>query len=160
MRIPIEIFNFEEIPNISIGGRGGHEKLISRIFINVKRVNTALYDYEIEYRNKRYKIEVKKQADVQWFDSGKYHNISDDDKSIIFVFIFHEDGKINRITATTLGEFIEWMKKNNEKDGWCDEVIKSGALFKIKYPTLQFKAIAKMKNVINQAPELFDIIYQ
>lgn len=159
MRIPIEIFNFDAITEISIGGKGGCEKLISRIFINARKVNSPLYDFEIDYRNKTYKIEVKKQNNKQWFDSGKYHNLSDDDKSIIFVFIFHKNGKIHKIAATTFDEFITWMKKNKKKDGWCDEVTRVGALFKIKYPTLQFKAKAEMLNVINQAPELFDKIY-
>ena len=105
-------------------------------------------------------MEVKKQANLQWFDSGKYHNLSRDDRDIRILFLIHKKGRIDLIAVTCLGEFLDWLFMNRASDGWNEEVLKVGADFKVRFPSLQFKARAHVATILKEAPELFDVLYR
>jgi hypothetical protein len=158
MRFDATLVDLTKIPD-KIGGQGGFEHLFSEFFAKWKRVDAPLYDFCIETPNGTIKVELKKQDNLQWFDSGKYHDLSPEDRSIVMMFILHKKGTVNKIIATTLGEFIDWLTKNNPDDGWNAEVIETGNKLRKKYPSLQFKAPAYIRKIYKKAPELFDTIF-
>jgi hypothetical protein len=71
----------------------------------------------------------------------------------------HKKGSIDKIYATTIGEFIDWLVQNRAKNGWTEEVMKVASEFRLSYTTLQFKAQVNIRKMVQQAPNLFDIVY-
>jgi hypothetical protein len=70
------------------------------------------------------------------------------------LFVLHKKGSIDKIYATTIGEFIDWLVQNRAADGWTEEVMRIASEFRVRYPTLQFKAQVNVRNMIRQAPHL------
>ena len=157
MRFDKSLVDLSKIPN-KIGGQGGFEHLFTDFFHLWKRVNAPLYDFHIDTPSGAVKVELKKQDNLQWFDSGKYHDLSPEDRSIVMMFVLHRKGTVDRIIATTLGEFIDWLSINKSNDGWNSEVIGIGSSFRKQYPRLQFKAPVFIRHMFKVAPELFDVI--
>ena len=158
MRVDCNIFNINEIPT-NVGGQGGKENAFAAFFCGWKRINAPLHDWEYSANNKTIRVELKKQSSIQWFDSGKYYNLTPEDRNIVLLFVLHKKGSIDKIYATTIGEFIDWLVQNRAKDGWTEEVMRIASEFRVRYPTLQFKAQVNVRNMIRQAPHLFDVIY-
>jgi len=159
MRLSTHLIDIVRVDDIDLAGRGGRERDVSMLLSRWHRVNAPLHDYEIEVGGEKFRLEVKKQANLQWFDSGKYYGLNQNDRDIRMMFLLHEKGRINVIAVTCLGEFLDWLFKNRESDGWNEEVLKIGADFKRRYPSLQFKACAHIATMLNAAPELFDVLY-
>lgn len=160
MRIPRTLIDVTHVAEIDMGGRGGKEQLFSTVLPKWQRVSAALYDYEIDYRAQNIRLEVKKQRNLQWFDSGKYFKLAASDRDIRKMFVIHEDGAIVLILVALMGEMIDWLCKNRKKDGWTDEVLKVGAEYKKRYPTLQFKAQVHVRTIYEENPQLFDVVYR
>lgn len=160
MRLSRQLIDIERVNDINLAGRGGHERDLSILLSRWNRVNAPLYDYEIELGGEKLRLEIKKQANLQWFDSGKYHGLDQHDRDIRIMFLLHEKGRIDVIAVTCLGEFLDWLLKNRESDGWNEEVLKIGADLKTRYPSLQFKARAHIATILNAAPDLFDVLYR
>lgn len=153
---PIKV-NLQNLNELNVGGKGGKEKIVNVLFPDWKRVDAPLFDFIKE----NLKIEVKKQTNLQWFDVGKYHNLNEEEKEIWMIFLCHKNGKIKNIYSVKLGKFIDTLcsSKKYQKLGWNPEVFSKGAEFKIKYPTLQFKVMAKILTVKSDFPSLFDVIF-
>ena len=160
MSFPKDLIDLSQIDDLSIGGRGGKESIIGQLLPNWERVNHALYDYKITHNGIPVRLEVKKQQDLQWFDSGKYYKLNEADKDIYLMFIMHNGGVICRILVTKLGKFIDWLCEHRKEDGWAEEVMEVAAHFKDKYPTLQFKARAQIAKIAKEAPALFEVIWE
>jgi hypothetical protein len=64
------------------------------------------------------------------------------------------------LAVTRLGDFLDWLLRNREFDGWNQEVLKIGAELKNRFPSLQFKAPAHIATIVREAPELFDVLYE
>jgi hypothetical protein len=160
MRLSTELIDIARIDDIDLAGRGGRERDVSNLLLRWRRVNAPLHDYETEVGGEVLRLEVKKQANLQWFDSGKYHRLDQHDREIRIMFLLHEKGRIDVIAITLLGEFLDWLFKNRESDGWNEEVLKLGADLKTRYPSLQFKAPAHIATILNDAPDLFDVLYR
>jgi hypothetical protein len=160
MRLPTHLVDLNRVGEINLSGRGGNEREVSILLPKWTRVSAALHDYETTYGGKTIRLEVKKQANLQWFDSGKYYRLSAHDRDVRMMFIIHDGGTIDTILIAFLGEFIDWLVKNRRTDGWDDEVLRIAADFKKRFPALQFKARAHVAQIFEQAPELFDVIYR
>lgn len=148
------------ISTVNLSGRGGKEVLVGSLLPNWNRVSEALYDYSKPSHNLR--AEIKKQANLQWFDVGKYYKISDSDRSIWMIFINHEDGCISSIFACTLGQFCDTLlsSPHYQKLGWHPEVFSVAHKFKKDFPALQFKVKAEILRVARDFPSLFEVIYK
>lgn len=157
--IPTSFFNISNVRSIKIEGRGGKENQLFSILPNWNRVNAPLYDFEYISQSTHYMLEVKKQSNLQWFDSGKYHSLSINNQNIVIMFILHDKGNINNISLISLVRFLEWQISYNNHNGWNHEVFSLGHHLKQQYPNLQFKAPAHIKNMIQQSPEIFQNIY-
>jgi hypothetical protein len=142
----------------NLSGRGGKEYLLKKVFeiegVDCKRVNACLYDF-IQGESR---LEFKKQANVQWFDIGKYHNLKKEDKSIDMVFVVTSKGRVNDlptgeiewIVAIKLGTMIHLLLDNEKYSalGWTKENFKTCYEQKQKYPTQQAKVQLEMRSFL------------
>lgn len=148
------------VDDIDIGGRfgSGAEKKILPLFCHgTIRKHEKLYDF---VQPNGLKIELKKMADQQWFDIGKYYNLSQDEKEIIMLFILHVDGKINnKLYSIKLGDFLNICCNDDDlnKWGWDWENIKICWNQKQKYKNFQTKALIKVKDFIKKYEDKFNI---
>lgn len=157
--IPRSLFDLSQVSRLDLAGRGGGEKRISLLLPGWRRVSRSLYDFEIATAGATYRLEVKKQADLQWFDSGKYYELSQSDREIGLLFLLHRKGPVDRVVLTSLGELVDWLCEHRAADGWNDVVMAPAARFKRDYPSLQFKARVYVRKALQEAPELFDELY-
>jgi len=153
------MIDLTDVSALQVGGRGGSEESIGQLLPSWKRVNDPLYDFQVLHDGATLKLEVKKQKNLQWFDSGKYYRLSTSDRRIRLLFVCHDGKAIEKILAVQLGEFIDWLCSHRQRDGWSEEVMKVAAEFKKRYPRLQFKAPAKISTIQQEAPDLFQIIW-
>ena len=68
------LLNKNVLAHIDMSGRGGKEKQFQPAMPGYERVNDPLRDFVNEETN--HSRELKKQQNLQWFDVGKYHNLS------------------------------------------------------------------------------------
>jgi hypothetical protein len=139
--------NEAKILEVNLGGRGGKESLLSEVFSDIKRTDEELFD---AIDQDGIKLEFKKQANTQWFDAGKYHNLSEADRSILMTFILTtkaskrkniEAGLIDKIFTISLGDFLDTLttSEKHKKDGWELSNIETCYEQKKKYKTQQAK---------------------
>jgi len=157
---PKDLIDLSRVHHLDMAGRGGKEGTISQLLPGWKRVNGVLYDYETTHGGTRVRLEVKKQRNLQWFDSGKYYQLDASNRDIYLMFIMHDGRAVCRILVTRLGKFIDWLCAHRRADGWTKEVMEVAAFFKERYPTLQFKARAEIATIARQAPELFEVLWE
>ena len=144
----------------NLSGKGGKEYLLKEVFtiqgIKCKLDSEPLYDFI----QGEHKLEFKKQADVQWFDVGKYHNLKEKDKNIDMVFIVTSKGKVDKIpkgeiiyiATMRLGTMIHLLLNNEKynKLGWTKENLKTCHEQKLKYPTQQAKVKLEVRNFLRE----------
>ena len=152
--------NKEKIKETDISGRGGKEKLILPILPEgYKRVSAALYDFLSP--DGKIKIEIKKQQNLQWFDIGKYSNLSEEDLKIIMLFINHKKGKIENIYSIPLGEMLDLLTSDQKYRvwGWTKENIKLCGEQKKKFSTMQVKVQLKVRSTIEKYEKHFERVF-
>ena len=127
------------IPSIDVSGRGGKESHLMPLLPDYKRVNESLFDFISCEGDER--LEIKKQANLQWFDVGKYHNLSEADRQIKMTFLLHKGGLIRLIFYIELGEMLDILCADPKwrKHGWTKENIKTCHDQKLKFASMQAK---------------------
>lgn len=161
--LPNHLVNTSQIDSVMVAGRGGKEQDIAKVLLpSARRVSFPLHDYEIWDGETRYRIEVKKQANDQWFDIGKYYNLSDGDRDIVMLFVNHIDGQIQSVVAIKLGTLLDELLSNNSfiPYGWASDVLKIASELKKKCPQLQFKAKLKVRDFVASHKHLFQVLYE
>ncbi len=163
--IPSELFDLSHVEQLSIGGRGGKERDLARVLLpTAKRASSPLYDYEVYDGNARYLVEIKKQHNDQWFDVGKYFELSEQDRDIALIFVNHTGGKVDTIAAIHLGVLVHFLMSHAEykRYGWSPEVLRIAHELKKpdQCPELQFKAKLKVRNFVHNHGEMFQIIFR
>ncbi len=138
---------FEKLLKADVSGAGGKEKEIVDCFEDLIVTSKQLYD-AVDDNGNRY--EFKKQRDTQYFDTGKYGSLSEEEKEIWMVFIQHEKGSINNVQKIRLGELLKLLgdDANHAKNGWSDEAIQMDYLLKNKYPKKQLKTPLNVKKFL------------
>lgn len=160
--LPVQLIELDKVDSLNLSGRGGKERVFSLLLPQWKRCYSPSYDFEIDHEGRSLKMEIKKQNNEQWFDSGKYYRLSEINRDIIMLFVNHRDGRINLIAAIKLGRFIDLLLSmpKFQAYGWNEEVIGIAAALKKKYPSLQFKAKLRIGNVIKDHREHFQLLYE
>jgi len=144
----------------NLSGKGGKEYLLKKVFtvegLECKPESKPLYDF---LQGKR-KLEFKKQGNTQWFDIGKYHNLTQEDKNIDMVFVVTSKGKTDKIptgeilyiATMKLGTMIHLLLNNAKYSvlGWTKENFKTCYEQKIKYPTQQAKVKLDIRDFITE----------
>tara|TARA_Y100000310_G_C20319581_1_gene640091 strand:+ start:199 stop:678 length:480 start_codon:yes stop_codon:yes gene_type:complete len=146
--------------SVDLGGRGGKERSALRLFENdLIRDDHILFDAKDSLGNK---YEFKKQANQQWFDIGKYHNLTQEQKDINMVFLIHKDGALEKAAVIKLGKFIERLTTNPKyaKCGWTKKMIKFMYEVKKLHPRFQTKALVKVKEFLLDNSDVTEILYE
>ena len=97
--------NTKNISEIKIAGRGGKENEALRLLPGYRRASAPLYDFQ-SCRGK-HRVELKKQQNLQWFDAGKYHNLSKGERDITMLFVVHDGQSICNIYSISLGSMLD-----------------------------------------------------
>jgi hypothetical protein len=158
--LPEHLVDLSQVNEVNVLGRGGMENRVSALLPAWERSHAALYDYETEYNGKSLRLEVKKQANTQWFDSGKYYQLNEQNRDIIVLFVNHFQGRIDSIAAVQLGSFVDLLMSQYRALGWTEEVMSIAADFKVTYPSLQFKAKAEIVTIMRNYPNNFQVLYR
>ena len=160
---PNHLVDTSQIDSLMVAGRGGKEQDIAKVLLpSAQRVSFPLHDYEIWDGETRYLVEVKKQTNDQWFDIGKYYDLSDIDRDIVVFFVNHIDGQIYTVAAIKLGTLLDKLLSDNSftSYGWESDVLKIASELKKKCPQLQFKAKLKVRDFVASHRHLFQIFYE
>jgi len=130
----------KRIPTLNVAGNGGKEKTLAPMFSGYTYVNEPLYDFQ-NIEDSTDMIEAKKQADCQWFDLGKYHNLPASQRQIKMTFILHKEGVIDCVFYIPLGDMLDLLCSDPDyrKHGWTQENIEVCAALKRSYPSMQVK---------------------
>ena len=161
--------NKKNAKSVKLNGKGGKEALLTKVFKGCIRENAPLYDAT----QNDVKIEFKKQMDLQWFDAGKYHNLSDKDRAIEMVFILtHKKskknakarlvGKIEKIFTIPLGDMLDTLisSKTYREWGWEWSNIEACSDQKVKYPTQQAKIKIEVRKFLRENPSKCTVIWK
>ena len=157
------------VKSVSLCGKGGREALLEKVFKGCVRKNERLYDAV----QNGIKLEFKKQMDLQWFDAGKYHDLSDKDRAIQMVFVLtHKQsqknkkagliGKIEKIFTISLGDMLDTLtsSKTYRKWGWEWSNRKACHKQKKKYPTQQAKIKIEVRKFLRENPSKCSVIWE
>jgi hypothetical protein len=155
------LLNKTVISEINMGGRGGGEKKFApALGSEWERISASLYDFvNIETDAK---IELKKQKNQQWFDGWKYHNLSEEDKQIIMLFVVHDGQQVERVWSISLGEMVEILLNDEEynESGWTAEILADEYRLKKIAPKRQSKLPIKVRNFVEKYRNRFKLHYQ
>ena len=149
------------IAEIDMSGRGGAEKKFAPAFSSDwARVNAPLYDFINETTNDR--LELKKQKNQQWFDGGKYHNLSPEDQRIIMMFVIHDGRYVESVYSIPLGEMIEILLNDDEynESGWTAEILEMDYNLKKIAPGRQSKLDLKVRKFVEKYEKHFTLHYE
>ena len=163
------IIDKRSVKAVKLGGKGGKEALLEKVFRGSIRKNEQLYD---AIQN-GIKIEFKKQMDLQWFDAGKYHDLSSENEAIEMVFILTYKqskknakarlvGKIEKIFTIPLGDMLDTLTASEtyRKWGWEWSNIEACYNQKVKYPTQQAKIKIEVRKFLKENPSRCSIIWE
>lgn len=150
------------LATLRVGGRGGKEAVVAAILPGWRRVNAPLYDYELATGGRVLRIELKKQAKVQWFDVGKYYRLTGESRRIWLLFVIHEDAVVSLLLAVRLGIFVDRLCSlpDFQALGWSNDAFKRTAKLKKDYPTMQSKVMANILSLYHAHPDLFEVLYK
>jgi hypothetical protein len=108
--LPRELIDIGQIHLLNLSGRGGKESIIGSLLperLGWSRCKEPNDKRLADYINRNgLSVEVKKQDNAQWFDVGKYYNLSDADREIIMLFVNHFKGSVIELAAIRLGGFL------------------------------------------------------
>ncbi len=150
------LFDSSSISDLSVGGYGGKESEINRMFPSCVRVNATMYDFKSP---DGVRLEVKKQKDLQWFDLYKYHNLSDEDKQIHMVFVNHIDGIIDNVISIRLGDFISLLCQDDDFPAWSAKALELSSEMKMVAPMVQTKAPLRPFKLFEKYIDIFEVLY-
>ena len=154
------IIDEKVVLDLNIGGRGGKEASLLPLFPNYERVSAPLYDF-VNSKDSKDRIETKKQANCQWFDIGKYHDLSEDDKGISMMFLVHDKGTIKHIFRVSLGDMLNILCSDPEhqKSGWTFDNIEQCSILKSKYSSMQVKVKLNVKSFYKKYKKQLETLY-
>ena len=145
------------IPTIDMSGRGGAEKVFGPILEDFHRVSKPLWDFE----STEEKVELKKQKNLQWFDIGKYHNLTKQEKQIVMMVVVHDGSNILSIDTINLQNLLELACKDQEcqRKGWTYQNIQQCHLMKTNFRPMQVKVPLNVKHFIAKYRKSFQNVY-
>jgi len=151
---PISSLNVDALSILNLRGRGGKEQLINSIFTENsgwKRDSHILYDYSNDLLGCL--VECKKQQNLQWIDPSKYHDITDEQKNILFLFlVIDKNGMVDIAFSVRVGDFVERLwTMDHLKDAW--EYVK-------KYPKDQVKSSVTVRTFYKNNQDIITTLYK
>lgn len=152
--LPISSLNVDAISILNLKGRGGKEQLINSILnedSGWKRDSHILYDYSNDLLGCL--VECKKQQDLQWIDPSKYHDVTDEQKNILFLFlVIDKNGIVDIAFSVRVGDFIERI--------WTMDHLRDAWEYISKYPKDQIKSSVKMRTFYKNNQDIITTLYK
>jgi len=161
------IINEQQARLVNLGGKGGKEALLKKVFEGIDRKNEELFDAITDTGTK---LEFKKQMNTQWFDAGKYHNLSEADGKILMTFVLItkankkkkiEAGFIDTIFTISLAEFLQILTatEKHQNDGWEWDNIETCYNQKKKYKTQQAKVKVDVRTFLKDNADKVEVLW-
>ena len=161
------IINEQQARLVNLGGKGGKEALLKKVFEGIDRKNEELFDAVTATGTK---LEFKKQMNTQWFDAGKYHNLTEEDREILMTFVLTtkankklklDAGLIDKIFTIPLGTFIDTLTstEKHQNDGWEWENIETCYNQKKKYKTQQAKVKVDVRTFLEDNEDKVEVLW-
>ena len=145
-----QIYN---LSRVNLKGYGGKESILSSILSKVdgwERSSHRLYDYRNDMLGCL--VECKKQADLQWLDPSKYHNLSRDEEEIRFLFIVLDKG--GRVEIVFSVRTIDLVNRF-----WSQDHVRDAYEYICKYPKDQIKSSMKTRKFYAKNQDIITTIY-
>ena len=142
-----------ELSRVNLKGYGGKESILSSILNKVEgweRSSHKLY----EYRNDMLGclVECKKQADLQWLDPSKYHNLSREEGLIRFLFIvLDKKGFVEILFSVMTKDLVDRF--------WSKDHVRDAYEYICKYPKDQIKSSMKTRKFYAENRDIITTIY-
>ena len=142
-----------KLSSVNLKGYGGKESILSSILSTVdgwERSSHKLYDYKNDLLGCL--VECKKQADLQWLDPSKYHNLSRREKEIRFLFIVVDKrGFVDLVFSVRTDDLIERF--------WSKDHVRDAYEYIRKYPKDQIKSSIKTRKFYAENQDIVTTIY-
>lgn len=157
--LPEGILHVEQLMTLSL------KDVISKPHVWLRdaiRKNAPLYDAISTFQG-NHLIEMKSQQNTQWFDIGKYHELTSIDRSITMLFVMHTGKEVvDEIWEIPFGEFLDIVCSDEvfQKDGWTNSAIQSSAALKLEYKSIQLKAKLNLRTFQTRHPRACHILWQ
>lgn len=143
-----------KLSSVNLKGYGGKEGILSSILSRVEgweRASHRLYDYKNDMLGCL--VECKKQANLQWLDPSKYHNLSRVELNICFMFILvDKSGFVDLVFSVKTKDLIERF--------WSKEHVKDAYEYIRKYPKDQIKSSIKTRKFYAENQDIVTTIYK
>ena len=144
----------KKLSSVNLKGYGGKEGILSSILSRVdgwERTSHKLYDYRNDMLDCL--VECKKQADLQWLDPSKYHDLSREDRSIRFLFIVVDKrGFVDLVFSVSAGDLIDRF--------WSRDHVRDAYEYIRKYPKDQIKSSMKTRKFYAENRDIVSTIYE
>ena len=143
-----------KLSSVNLKGYGGKEGILSSILSKMdgwERTSHKLYDYRNDMLDCL--VECKKQADLQWLDPSKYHNLSREEKAIRFLFIVvDKKGFVDLVFSVSTGDLIDRF--------WSKDHVRDAYEYIRKYPKDQIKSSMKTRKFYADNLDIVSTIYE
>lgn len=143
---------------IHINPRSSIEDLAAALFRKVEPSNESLYSFIVTAHWRKFKVELKKQQGVQWFDVDRYYDEQTDDwaegsEEILMVFAtYATSGEVESVSAICLPELIRLL-------GWDRKTMRKALRLRRKVKGLQFKVPVTMRALMKGNTPPFQLLY-
>ncbi len=149
----------KDIAAIRITPRGSIEDLANAFFRKVEPSGDNLYTFSVAAHWRKFKVELKKQQGVQWFDVDRFFDDEADDwaqgiEDILMVFVTYSttSGEIENVSAICLPELIRLL-------GWDRKTMRKALRLRRKVKGLQFKVPVTMRALMKGNTPPFQLLY-
>ena len=140
--LPIDILIPVALIKLPFGGKEGLIQNPERWIRDSRKESRPLYDTISTFKG-NYRIELKTQQNLQWFDIGKFHELSAEDLAVELLFLMHSgEEKLESVWNIRFDNLLDLALADSEcvKGGWTVDAIKRSAELKKDYPRVQLKA--------------------
>lgn len=148
----------KEIAAVRITPRGSVDDLAAALFRKVEPSGESLYSFFVTGHWRKFKIELKKQQGVQWFDVDRYYDEAADDwadgiDDVLMVFVnYATSGEIESVAVICLPELIRML-------GWDRKTMRKALRLRRKVKGLQFKVPVTLRALMKGNTPPFQVLY-
>ena len=143
-----------KLSSVNLKGYGGKEGILSSILSKMdgwERTSHKLYDYRNDMLGCL--VECKKQANLQWLDPSKYHNLSREEADIRFMFIVVDKrGFVDFVFSVRTEDLVDRF--------WSKDHVRDAYEYIRKYPKDQIKSSMKTRKFYAENRDIVSTIYE
>lgn len=159
--LPVDILISQRLAELPLKGENGLIQNPDKWIRDSEKQCRALYDAISSFKGD-HRIEIKTQKDLQWFDIGKFYQLSAEDSAIEIVFLMHSGQEtIDTIWNIKLGDLLKLAISDPDyaQSGWTLDAIKRASQLKNDHPKLQLKAPLYVRSFHKRYLDMFQILW-